>query len=164
MAARLLVQTNRFSYIKDERADQDNSLSEGQYVEEPLETIANEPYILIEEPEVEIINSHTDDILFEIMTKSRSVDNLVDLYRAKADQMKRLHNSVFLARFVKLLKTEEMNAIQAEQELDTADGKERQTVYDSVCSQLADDVHMLDHDSFLHFLNSIGQQHNLKTI
>ena len=60
-------------YITDDRIGVDNSKSESLHIEESIDVIAKEPYILIEEPEVEVMNMQTDDILFDIMTRSRDV-------------------------------------------------------------------------------------------
>ena len=69
-----------------------------------MEKIAQSPYTLIEEPEVEVMNVHTDDLLFEIMTKSRTVEQLIAIYNQKGEEMNNFQSSVFLTRFMKLVK------------------------------------------------------------
>ena len=82
---------NKFSYITDNNPlNEDKSKSEGLYVEEAMDVIAKQPYILIEEPEVVVMNTQTDDILFEIMTKSRTSDDLMNVYRNSRDNMNSL--------------------------------------------------------------------------
>ena len=70
----ILAQRRPFSYIVSSGLTPDNSISEGIYVEEEMDVIAKSPYILIEEPEVEVMNAHTDDVLFEILTRCRTTE------------------------------------------------------------------------------------------
>ena len=86
-----------------------------------MDVIAKQPYILIEEPEVVVMNTQTDDILFEIMTKSRTSDDLIHVYKTSKDQMNSLQRSVFLTRLVKFMKQEELALLQAGQNLDSMD-------------------------------------------
>lgn len=67
-----------FTYLSsDQRSDKDTSRSDALYIEKELEEIAKEPYMLIEDPEVTVMDSHMDDILFEIQTRSRTTKDLI---------------------------------------------------------------------------------------
>ena len=42
--------------------------------------------------------------------------------------------------------------------------REREVVYQQTVQKLLDKLNMLDHDSLLHLLSGLGQQHSIKTI
>ena len=87
------------------------------------------------------------------------------MHRSKGDTLSSFHSSVFLNRFVKLLKQEEAAMIQEgikpEQETDVA---QKQSVFQSLTKTLTDDLSVLSHESLLHMMNSLCQTKNLKSL
>ena len=129
--SQIFIQQSQFSYQTT------NSNPTKQEESEQIDKIANSRYVLVEEPVVEVLDPHTDDMLFEILTRCRTVDNLVELYKLKSESMSNFHNSVLLTRFVKLLKAEEAALIQEGEDPEVVlRSKDKQAMYESITTTL----------------------------